>query len=94
MPEKYYCRNASGGSINSELKEKTLANISKCAGDMLCEETDYIGSVKLSAGEQVQPQIVDVAAQFVGSPEFPESSKSSLRPISRPIVRMRSLRSL
>jgi len=47
-----------------ELKEKILANMSKRAGDMLREEMEYLGPVKLSAVEQMQQQIVDVVRRL------------------------------
>jgi len=53
-----------------ELKEKVLANMSKRAGDMLREEMDYLGPVKLSAVEQVQQQIVDVVRRLEDAGEI------------------------
>ncbi|MAT68371.1 MAG: flagellar motor switch protein FliG [Planctomycetaceae bacterium] len=43
-----------------ELKEKVFANMSKRAADMLREEMDYMGPVKLSVVEQKQQEIVDI----------------------------------
>jgi flagellar motor switch protein FliG len=45
---------------SEELKTKILGNMSQRAADMLREEMEYLGPVKLSAVEQVQQQIVDV----------------------------------
>lgn len=45
---------------SEELKDKILKNMSKRASDMLREEMDYLGPVRLSAVEQVQQQIVDI----------------------------------
>ncbi len=53
-----------------ELKEKILSNMSKRAADMLREEMDYLGPVKLSAVEQVQQQIVDVVRRLEDAGEI------------------------
>ena len=45
---------------SEELKDKILKNMSKRASDMLREEMDYLGPVRLSSVEQVQQQIVDI----------------------------------
>lgn len=45
---------------SEELKEKILGNMSQRARDLLQEEIEYLGPVKLSAVELVQQQIVDV----------------------------------
>ena len=45
---------------SDELKEKILGNMSKRAADMLTEEMDYLGAVKLSEVESVQQQLVDI----------------------------------
>jgi flagellar motor switch protein FliG len=42
------------------LKQKILGNLSQRAADLLREEMDYLGPVKLSAVEQAQQQIVDI----------------------------------
>jgi flagellar motor switch protein FliG len=55
---------------NPELKEKVLANMSKRAGDMLREEMEYLGPVKLSAVEQMQQQIVDVVRRLEDAGEI------------------------
>ncbi|CAL1151167.1 unnamed protein product [Cladocopium goreaui] len=43
-----------------ELKDKVLSSMSQRAADMLREEMEYLGAVKLSAVEDQQQQIVDV----------------------------------
>lgn len=43
-----------------EIKDKILGNMSQRAADMLSEEMDYLGAVKLSAVEEQQQKIVDI----------------------------------
>ena len=45
---------------SEELKDKILKNMSKRASDLLKEEMEYLGAVRLSNVEQMQQQIVDV----------------------------------
>jgi flagellar motor switch protein FliG len=45
---------------SEELKERILKNMSKRAADLLKEEMEYLGPVKLSTVEQTQQQIVDI----------------------------------
>lgn len=45
---------------SEELKQKILGNMSERAADLLREEMEYLGPVRLSAVEQVQQQIVDI----------------------------------
>ena len=45
---------------SESLKQKILGNLSQRAADMLREEMDYLGPVKLSAVEQAQQQVVDI----------------------------------
>jgi flagellar motor switch protein FliG len=45
---------------SDELKEKIFGNMSKRASDLLAEEMDYMGPVRLSTVEQIQQQIVDI----------------------------------
>ena len=45
---------------SEELKDKILKNMSKRAADLLKEEMEYLGPVRLSNVEQMQQQIVDV----------------------------------
>jgi flagellar motor switch protein FliG len=44
---------------SEELRDKILHNMSKRAADLLREEMDYLGPVRLSSVEQTQQQIVD-----------------------------------
>src|SRR5437588_1214177 len=52
---------------SADLKQKILGNMSQRAADMLKEEMDYLGPVKLSAVEQMQQQIVDVVRRLEDS---------------------------
>ena len=45
---------------SEELKDKVLGNMSQRAADMLREEMEYIGAVKVSAVESEQQRIVDI----------------------------------
>lgn len=45
---------------SESLKQKILGNLSQRASDLLREEMDYLGPVKLSAVEQAQQQVVDI----------------------------------
>jgi flagellar motor switch protein FliG len=45
---------------SEDLKSKILSNMSKRASEMLREEMEYLGPVRLSSVEQAQQQIVDV----------------------------------
>src|SRR4030042_3895526 len=45
---------------SEELKDKILNNMSKRASDLLREEMDSLGPVRLSSVEQTQQQIVDI----------------------------------
>ena len=49
---------------SDELKEKILGNMSKRAADLLREEMEYLGPVRLSAVEQMQQQIVDIVRRL------------------------------
>jgi flagellar motor switch protein FliG len=55
---------------NPDLKDKIMANMSKRAADMLREEMEYLGPVKLSAVEQMQQQIVDVVRRLEDAGEI------------------------
>lgn len=46
--------------VSEELKQKILGNMSQRAAEMLQEEMDYLGPVRLADVEAVQQQIVDV----------------------------------
>ena len=60
---------------SEDLKNKILANMSKRASDMLREEMDYLGPVRLSAVEQTQQQIVDVVRRLEDSGEITTHSE-------------------
>lgn len=55
---------------SEELKEKILRNMSKRASDLLREEMDYLGPVRLSNVEQVQQQIVDIIRRLEDAGEI------------------------
>ncbi len=55
---------------SEELKAKVLGNMSKRAGEMLSEEMEYLGSVRLSDVEQTQQQIVDIVRALEDSGEI------------------------
>jgi len=52
---------------SEELRTKILGNMSQRASDMLKEEMEYLGPVRLSAVEQVQQQIVDIVRRLEDS---------------------------
>jgi flagellar motor switch protein FliG len=55
---------------SEDLKEKVLKNMSKRAADLLREEMEYLGPVRLSNVEQMQQQIVDVIRRLEDSGEI------------------------
>lgn len=55
---------------SEELKQKILGNMSARASDLLKEEMDYLGPVKVSAVEQMQQQIVDVVRKLEDAGEI------------------------
>lgn len=55
---------------SDELKERILGNMSQRAADMLREEMDYLGPVRLSNVEQTQQQIVDVIRRLEDAGEI------------------------
>ncbi|MCA9101751.1 MAG: flagellar motor switch protein FliG [Planctomycetales bacterium] len=55
---------------SNELREKILGNMSSRAADLLREEIDYLGQVKLSAVEQMQQGIVDVIRRLEDAGEL------------------------
>ena len=55
---------------SEDLKEKILNNMSKRAKEMLLEEMDYLGPVKLSNVEQTQQQIVDIVRRLEDADEI------------------------
>jgi flagellar motor switch protein FliG len=55
---------------SQDLRDKVVGNMSKRAADMLMEEMDYLGSVKLSEVETVQQQIVDIVRRLEDAGEI------------------------
>ncbi|HTU25881.1 MAG TPA: flagellar motor switch protein FliG [Pirellulales bacterium] len=55
---------------SEELKQKVMTNMSQRAGDMLREEMEYLGPVRLSTVEQVQQQIVDIVRRLEDAGEI------------------------
>ncbi len=55
---------------SEELKDKILNNMSKRASDLLKEEMEYLGPVRLSSVEQTQQQIVDVIRRLEDAGEI------------------------
>jgi flagellar motor switch protein FliG len=55
---------------SEELKEKILGNMSQRAAEMLREEMDYLGAVKLSSVEAQQQQIVDIIRRLEDAGEI------------------------
>jgi flagellar motor switch protein FliG len=55
---------------SEELKDKILGNMSKRASDLLREEMEYLGPVRLSNVEQTQQQIVDIVRRLEDSGEI------------------------
>ncbi len=53
-----------------ELKEKVFSNMSQRAGEMLKEELEFLGAVKLSAVEAKQQEIVDIVRRLEDSGEL------------------------
>ncbi len=55
---------------SSELKEKIFGNMSQRAGDMLKEEMEFAGALKLSVVEAMQQEIVDIIRRLEDSGEL------------------------
>ena len=55
---------------SDDLKEKIFGNMSKRASDLLAEEMDYMGPVRLSTVEQIQQQIVDIIRRLEDAGEL------------------------
>jgi flagellar motor switch protein FliG len=62
---------------SEDLKEKILKNMSKRASDLLKEEMEYLGPVKLSSVEQTQQQIVDIIRRLEDAGELTTHSDES-----------------
>ena len=63
--------------VSAELKEKILGNMSQRAAEMLKEEIEYLGPVKVADVEVVQQQIVDVVRTLEDSGEITISGGGS-----------------
>lgn len=59
---------------SEEIKQKILGNLSQRAADLLKEEMQYLGPVKVSDVEAMQSQIVDVVRRLEDSGEIEVSS--------------------
>ena len=55
---------------SDELRGKILRNMSKRASDLLSEEMEYLGPVRLSTVEQTQQQIVDIVRRLEDAGEI------------------------
>ena len=55
---------------SDKVQQKILGNLSQRAGELLQEEMEYLGPVKVSAVEQVQQQIVDIVRRLEDSGEI------------------------
>ncbi len=55
---------------SDSLKQKILSNMSKRAADMLLEEVEYLGPVRLSDVEAMQQQIVDIIRRLEDAGEI------------------------
>jgi flagellar motor switch protein FliG len=62
---------------SEEIREKVLGNLSQRAADMLREEMDYLGPVKLSDVESHQQQIVDAVRRLEDAGEIEIDSNSN-----------------
>ena len=74
---------------SAELKDKVLSNMSKRASDLLREEMEYLGPVRLSNVEQMQQQIVDVVRRLEDAGEITTHSRGTGRavyPVARRAV--------
>jgi len=57
-------------SASEDLREKILSNMSKRASELLLEEMEYLGAVKVSNVEQMQQTIVDIVRTLEDSGEI------------------------
>ncbi|MAT16730.1 MAG: hypothetical protein CMJ46_15845 [Planctomyces sp.] len=64
------------------IKEKILGNLSQRAADLLLEEMDFLGPVKLSDVEAMQQQIVDVVRRLEDAGEIEVSANEADRMIT------------
>lgn len=59
---------------SEDLKQKIFSNMSKRASEMLTEEMEYLGAVKISAVEQKQQEVVDIIRRLEDSGEIDRGS--------------------
>jgi flagellar motor switch protein FliG len=59
---------------SNDLKEQVFGNMSERAGDLLREEMEYLGGVRVSAVEAKQQEIVDIVRNLEDSGELDLSS--------------------
>ncbi|TWT62046.1 flagellar motor switch protein FliG [Rubinisphaera italica] len=62
---------------SEEIREKILSNLSQRASEMLREEMEFLGSVRVSDVEAMQSQIVDVVRRLEDSGEIAVSAGNS-----------------
>ncbi|HCS54113.1 flagellar motor switch protein FliG [Rubinisphaera sp.] len=62
---------------SEEIREKVLSNLSQRASEMLREEMEFLGSVRVSDVEAMQSQIVDVVRRLEDSGEIVVSAGNS-----------------
>ncbi len=62
--------------VSEELKTKILANMSKRAAEMIVEELDYMGPVRLREVEEVQQRVVDIIRRLEDEGEIVVTSGS------------------
>ena len=55
---------------SDDLKQKILGNMSARAADLLREEMEYLGAVRMSSVEQTQQQIVDIVRRLEDAGEL------------------------
>ncbi|MFH0764843.1 MAG: flagellar motor switch protein FliG [Calditrichota bacterium] len=61
-------------ACSEELKQKILANMSKRASEMILEELEYMGPVRLKEVEEVQQRIIDIIRRLEDEGEIVISS--------------------
>ena len=59
---------------SSDIRDKVLGNMSQRAAQMLSEEMEFLGAVRLSEVEEIQQQIVDIVRNLEDAGEITRSS--------------------
>jgi flagellar motor switch protein FliG len=59
---------------SSDIRDKVLGNMSQRAAQMLSEEMEFLGAVRLSEVEEIQQQIVDIVRHLEDAGEITRSS--------------------